>query len=104
VQANLKCLAQHESSVLAAQHHNVVDRKNSLYPTPGQRRSDEDGDRSALERLMEHAHAFAGLKFAIDRGWLELHDSGTFVRFTGSSGRTSRTSRAEGSTWQEIGH
>jgi len=26
----------------------------------------------------------AGLKFAIERGWLELHDSGTFVRFTQS--------------------
>ena len=24
----------------------------------------------------------AGLKLAIERGWLELHDSGTFVRFT----------------------
>ena len=24
------------------------------------------------------------LKFAIERGWLELHDSGTFVRFTQS--------------------
>jgi hypothetical protein len=26
----------------------------------------------------------AKLKFAIERGWLELHDSGTFVRFTQS--------------------
>lgn len=26
----------------------------------------------------------AGLKLAIERGWLELHDSGTFVRFTQS--------------------
>ena len=26
----------------------------------------------------------AGPKFAIERGWLELHDSGTFVRFTQS--------------------
>lgn len=62
-------------------------------------------------RLLEHAHAFepiqdgriyieklngpflfgdkgipaeysAGLKLAIDRGWLEIHDSGTFVKFT----------------------
>jgi hypothetical protein len=24
----------------------------------------------------------AGLNFAIDRGWLVLHESGTFVRFT----------------------
>ena len=24
----------------------------------------------------------AGLKLAIERGWPELHDSGTFVRFT----------------------
>ena len=24
----------------------------------------------------------AGLKLAIERGWLVLHDSGTFVRFT----------------------
>ena len=26
----------------------------------------------------------AGLALAIERGWLELHDSGTFVRFTQS--------------------
>ena len=67
----------------------------------------------AARRLMQHAHAFevvqdgriyiekingpflyvdrgtpaeysAGLKFAIERGWLVLHDSGTFVRFTQS--------------------
>ena len=67
----------------------------------------------AAHRLMQHAHAFevvqdgriyiekingpflyvdrgtpaeyaAGLEFAIERGWLELHDSGTFVRFTQS--------------------
>ena len=67
----------------------------------------------AARRLMQHAHAFevvqdgriyiekingpflyidrgtpaeysAGLNFAIERGWLELHDSGTFVRFTQS--------------------
>jgi hypothetical protein len=67
----------------------------------------------AAQRLMQHAHAFeiaqdgriyiekingpfryvnrgtpaeysAGLKFAIERGWLELHDSGTFVRSTQS--------------------
>lgn len=67
----------------------------------------------AARRLMPHAHAFevvqdgriyiekingpflyvdngipaeysAGFKFAIERGWLELHDSGTFVRFTQS--------------------
>jgi hypothetical protein len=24
----------------------------------------------------------AGLKLAIERGWLEIHDSGTFVKFT----------------------
>jgi len=24
----------------------------------------------------------AGLALAIERGWLEIHDSGTFVRFT----------------------
>jgi hypothetical protein len=24
----------------------------------------------------------AGLKLCIERGWLELHESGTFVRFT----------------------
>jgi hypothetical protein len=24
----------------------------------------------------------AGLKHAIERGWLEIHDSGTFVTFT----------------------
>ena len=64
----------------------------------------------AARRLMQHAHAFepvqdgrfyiekingpflyvdrgtpeeyaAGLALAIERGWLELHDSGTFVRF-----------------------
>ena len=67
----------------------------------------------AARRLMQHAHAFevvqdgriyiekingpflyvdrgtpaeyaAGLALAIERGWLELHDSGTFVRFTRS--------------------
>ena len=65
----------------------------------------------AARRLMQHAHAFepvqdgriyiekingpflfgdkatpaeyaAGFALAIERGWLELHDSGTFVRFT----------------------
>ena len=65
----------------------------------------------AARRLLEHAHAFepiqdgriyieklngpflfgdkgtpaeysAGLELAIGRGWLELHDSGTFVKFT----------------------
>jgi hypothetical protein len=24
----------------------------------------------------------AGMKLAIERGWLEMHESGTFVRFT----------------------
>jgi hypothetical protein len=65
----------------------------------------------AAHRLLEHAHAFepvqdgrfyieklngpflyidkgspaeysAGLKLAIERGWLEMHDSGTYVKFT----------------------
>ena len=65
----------------------------------------------AARRLLEHAHAFepiqdgriyieklngpflfgdkgtpaeysAGLELAVERGWLELHDSGTFVKFT----------------------
>ena len=65
----------------------------------------------AARRLLEHAHAFeviqdgriyiekingpflfgdkgtpaeykAGLDLAIERGWLEIHESGTFVRFT----------------------
>jgi hypothetical protein len=65
----------------------------------------------AAQRLMQHAHAFeivqdgrtyiekingpflyvdrgtpaeysAGLKFAIERGGLKMHDRGTFVRFT----------------------
>jgi hypothetical protein len=65
----------------------------------------------AARRLLEHAQAFetiqdgriyieklngpflfddkgtpteysAGLKLAIERGWLEIHDSGTFVKFT----------------------
>ena len=65
----------------------------------------------AARRLMEHAQAFevvhdgriyiekingpflfgdegtpaeykAGLDLAIERGWLEIHESGTFVRFT----------------------
>jgi hypothetical protein len=69
-----------------------------------------DPDKAA-RRLLEHAHAFepiqddriyieklngpflyidrgspgeysAGLKLAIERGWLELHDSGTYVKFT----------------------
>ena len=64
----------------------------------------------AARRLMQHAHAFepiqdgriyieklnapflyvdrgtpeeylAGLKFAIERGWIKMHESGTFVRF-----------------------
>ena len=67
----------------------------------------------AARRLLEHARAFepiqegriyieqinhpflfgdkatpaeysAGLKYAIAQGWLELHDSGTFVKFTQS--------------------
>ena len=65
----------------------------------------------AARRLLEHAHAFepvqdgriyieklngpflfgdkgtpvkyaAGLALAIERGWLEMHDSGTFVKLT----------------------
>ena len=65
----------------------------------------------AARRLLEHAHAFepiqdgriyieklngpflfgdkgtpaeysAGLKLAIERGWLEIHDCGTYVKFT----------------------
>jgi hypothetical protein len=36
--------------------------------------------------LFEHkaspAEYTAGLKLAIERGWLEMHESGTFVRFT----------------------
>ena len=69
-----------------------------------------DPDRTA-RRLLEHAHAFepiqdgriyieklngpflfvdkgspseytAGLKLAIERGWLQLHESGTYVKFT----------------------
>jgi hypothetical protein len=69
-----------------------------------------DPDKAA-RRLLEHAHAFepiqegriyieklngpflfgdkgtpaeyrAGLELAIARGWLELHDSGTYVKFT----------------------
>lgn len=47
----------------------------------------------AARRIMEHARAFkfgdkgtpaeysAGLKYAITEGWLEYHESGTFVRF-----------------------
>jgi hypothetical protein len=71
-----------------------------------------DPDKAA-RRLLEHARAFepiqdgriyiekingpflfgdkgtpaeysAGLKFAIERGWLELHESGTFVKLTQS--------------------
>ena len=67
----------------------------------------------AARRLMEHAHAFepthdsriyiekinapflfgdkataaeysAGLKLAIERGWLDLHESGTYVKLTQS--------------------
>jgi hypothetical protein len=67
----------------------------------------------AARRLLEHAQAFepvqdgriyiekingpmlfgdgatpaeysAGLRYAIEQGWLELHESGTFVRFTQS--------------------
>jgi len=66
---------------------------------------------TAARRLLEHARAFqpiqdgriyieqinhpflfgdkatlaeytAGLKFAVERGWLELHDSGTYVKIT----------------------
>ena len=69
-----------------------------------------DPDKAA-RRLLEHAHAFepiqdgrihiekingpflyidrgspteysAGLKLAIERGWLEMQDSGTYVKFT----------------------
>jgi hypothetical protein len=73
-------------------------------------RSYSDPEKAA-RRLLEHAHAFepiqdgriyieklngpflfgdkgtpaeysAGLKLAIERGWLEIHDSGTYVKFT----------------------
>ena len=69
----------------------------------------------AAQRLLQHAHAFepvqdgriyiekingpfifvdngtpaeysAGLKVCIERGWLEMHESGTFVRFTAAGG------------------
>jgi hypothetical protein len=68
-------------------------------------------DLAQARRLLEHAHAFepiqdgriyiekingpflyidrgspaeysAGLKLAIERGWLEIHDTGTYVKFT----------------------
>jgi len=29
----------------------------------------------------------AGIKFAVERGWLELHESGTFVRLTKAAAR-----------------
>jgi len=36
--------------------------------------------------LFEHkatpAEYSAGFKFAIERGWLEMHESGTYVKFT----------------------
>jgi len=32
----------------------------------------------------------AGLKLAIERGWLEIHDSGTFVKFHGVRRRSVR--------------
>ena len=35
----------------------------------------------------------AGLALTLERGWLELHDSGTFVRFTGSTSENRRPSR-----------
>ena len=56
----------------------------------------------AARRLMEHAQAFepiqdvlfgdkgtpaeysAGLQLAISRGWLVMHESGTYVKFTPS--------------------
>ncbi|WP_426527615.1 hypothetical protein [Bradyrhizobium sp. McL0615] len=72
-----------------------------------------DPDKAA-RRLLEHAHAFepiqdgriyieklnapflfgdkgtpaeysAGLKLAIERGWIEMHDSGTYVKLTAAA-------------------
>ena len=81
----------------------------------------------AARRLLEHAHAFepiqdgriyieklngpflyvdrgspaeysAGLKLAIERGWLELHDSGTYVKFTAAGADSVRLMARDG--WQ----
>jgi hypothetical protein len=43
----------------------------------------------ATRRLMEHARAFEPVQdgriaVAIERGWLTMHESGTFVRLTQS--------------------
>ena len=35
-----------------------------------------------VEREKRHAEFCAGLKLAIERGWLWLHESGTYVKFT----------------------
>jgi hypothetical protein len=37
-----------------------------------------------IEKLSSRrqGHASAGLALAIERGWLTMHESGTFVRFT----------------------
>jgi hypothetical protein len=35
-----------------------------------------------VEREKRHAEFCAGLKLAIERGWLWLHESGTHVKFT----------------------
>ncbi len=36
-----------------------------------------------VERLVWAARCYeAGLKHAIERGWIVLHESGTFIRFT----------------------
>jgi hypothetical protein len=40
--------------------------------------------RSSTTRFCTSAEHKAGLDYAIAQGWLELHESGTYVRFTQS--------------------
>ena len=39
-------------------------------------------DLSYISTEAPRAEYSAGLKLAIERGWLEMHDSGTYVKFT----------------------
>jgi hypothetical protein len=41
----------------------------------------QDG-RIHIELINEQTEYGAGIKLAVERGWLVLHESGTFVRFT----------------------
>src|SRR5437879_2836465 len=95
--------------VMPCHSPNIGNDENPLVKLTADRPFADPGN--AARRLLEHAHAFepvqdgriyiekingpflyidrgspaeysAGLKLAIERGWLQLHESGTYVKFT----------------------